>query len=137
MRYSFNSIGSHDDATVYHTIISRSDPITNDEDFAGLVTLVTACLGKPWIWIIDCQDMGLSHCMHVSYIWQLYNLLHDHHQDSLKRIWIMNVNSWIQIVIGLLESAKVDVLPMDRLELFLELQKRAVSTALANQLLMN
>ena len=135
MRYSFDPIGSHNGATVYRTIISRSDPITNDEDFAGLVALMNACLGKPWIWIIDCSEMGMSHCMHISYVWQLYNLLHDHHQDSLQRIWIMNVNSWVQMIMGLLASAKVDVLPMDRLELFLELQKRAVPTALANQLL--
>ncbi len=135
MRYSFNPIGTYDGATVYRTIISRSDPITNDEDFAGLAALINECVGKPWIWIIDCQEMALSHCMHISYVWQLYNLLHDHHQDTLKRIWIMNVNSWVHMIMSVLASAKVDVLPMDRLELFLELQKRAVPTALANQLL--
>jgi len=135
MRYSFAPIGTHTGATVYRTIISRSDPINNDEDFKGLVALINACHGKPWIWIIDCQDMQMSHCLNLSYVWQLYNLLHDHHQDSLQRIWIMNVNSWIQMIMGLLASVKVDVLPMDRLELFLELQKRRVPTALANQML--
>ena len=135
MRYSFSPIGAHDGATVYRTIVSRSDPITNDEDFAGLTALIDVCHGKPWIWIIDCQDMGLAQCLPLSYVWQLYNLLHNHHQDSLKRIWVMNVNSWVEMVMGILASAKVDVLPMDRLELFLELQKRRVSTVIANQML--
>ena len=135
MRYSFEPIGTHEGSVVYRSIVARSDPIVTDEDFAGLTSRMNTCLGQRWIWVIDFKDMQMSHCLPISYIWQLYHLLHGDHQDWLQRIWIKNVNPWIQMILLLLASAKIDVLPSDRVELFLELQRRGCPVELSNHLL--
>jgi len=135
MRYSFDKIGVYKGISVFRTIIARGDTIITDADFDEMKEHFNSQLTKKWIWVADCANMASTHYLSLSHIYRLYNTLHYDHAHSLQQLWVLNVNPWVQWILTLFMSPKIEILPSDRLELFIQLRKLGCHTTLETQLL--
>jgi hypothetical protein len=120
MKYSFDRVGTYKSMDVYRSIISRADPITTDEHFAGLKALFDRRLGEQWVWVVDCRDMGVSHFMNFFLLQELYTMIQRDQKDSVQHIWVLNINWWVSSMLAMFKTTKVQILtdgPLELLEL--------------------
>ena len=136
MKYPFEPLGAYGDIHFNYSAPAQADIIKTTADFDGFKALLDLHTHHPWIWIFDCRGMKATHYTNVRIVQRLATLLETEHASSLKGVWIINVNTWMQTVLKLFCPAKVQVLPTDRLELFVHLQKSRCPTPLMDRMLM-
>lgn len=136
-RYSFEHIGVHGDGrtAVLYTSPANADPITTDADIAGFKSLLDSYRDQPWIWVFDCRGMTLAHYTNMRFCRALHHILTTEHSSSLQAVWILNINTWLRGVLGFFPMNKAVVLPAERLELFVEMQRVGTPSALVDRLL--
>lgn len=130
------SIGEHEGCVLLYTAPARVTDTVTDEHFKIFCKLVEPYRNRPWIWVLDGAKMGPKHYTNISYCKKLYLLLAKEHKESLKGVWVLNLNAWIRGMIKLFPTAKpVSCLPTDRLELFVTMQHKGVSSRIVDVLL--
>lgn len=119
-----------------YTAPARGDSIRTDAEFAGFRMLLEPFRARPWIWVFDCRGMTAKHFMNTAFIKRMGSLLESDHAASLRAVWILNPNTWIRAALSLFGSGdKAQLLPTERLELFVRLQKVGCSHALVDRFL--
>jgi hypothetical protein len=134
MRYSFDVIGTFNGLHVLYTAPSRVDNIETEDQLQGLFALVNAQKQRKWLWILDLKDMSISKCMSISFTGRLISLLKEDHATALQRIWIMNMNSWAQMILSLFATTKVRILSDEPLELLATMKEAGLNPEQQNQL---
>lgn len=134
MRYSFDTLGTFNGLRILYTVPSRVDNIETEEQLQGLFALVNAQKQKKWLWILDLKDMSYSKCMPMSFIGRLITLLKEEHATSLQGIWILNMNSWAQMILSMFATTKVRILSDEPLELFSSMKSIGLTVEQQNQL---
>jgi CRAL/TRIO domain len=134
MKYSFDHLGTFNGLRILYTVPSRVDNIVTEEQLQGLFALVNAQKQKKWLWILDLKDMSYSKCMSVSFIGRLISLLKEEHAASLQGIWILNMNSWAQMILSMFTTTKVRILSDEPLELFSSMKSIGLNLEQQNQL---
>lgn len=134
MRYSFDTLGTFNGLRILYTVPSRVDNIETEEQLQGLFALVNAQKQKKWLWILDLKDMSYSKCMPMSFIGRLISLLKEDHATSLQGIWILNMNSWAQMILSMFTTTKVRILSDEPLELFSTMKSIGLNLEQQNQL---
>jgi hypothetical protein len=134
MPYSFDSWGVHNGQRIYYT--STTSTGTAD-DFDGFKALIDreSLLQKSWIWVFDCHGMKTTDYTNVGFVHRMKHMIEVEHAKSLKAVWILNINGWMRSMLALFGPTKVQVLPADRLEMLVQLQKAACPVPLVDSLL--
>ena len=134
--YSFDPMGStNKGAAVMYTNPARADPIRGESGFAGFKSLLDPYRTRAWVWVFDCRGMTATHALNIDFVRRLSRALESEHVDSLQRVWILNMNSWIRGILQLFPTHKVRSLPNDRLEVLVTLQQEGYSHAIIDQIL--
>lgn len=128
-------MGQHKGADVIYTAPAQADLITTDEHFAEFKTHMDPYQQRPWIWIFDCRGMTSAHYTNIRFCRALYKVLTTEHKESLQAVWILNINTWMRAVLSLFHLTKVSVLPAERLELFVTMQRAGLADGLIDELL--
>ena len=134
MRYSFDVIGTFNGLHVLYTAPSRVDNIETEDQLQGLFALVNAQKQRKWLWILDLKDMSYSKCMSISFTGRLISLLKEDHATALQSIWIMNMNSWAQMILSLFATTKVRILSDEPLDLLANMKEAGLTLEQQNQL---
>jgi len=127
-------IGTFNGLHVLYTAPSRVDNIETEDQLQGLFALVNAQKQRKWLWILDLKDMSISKCMSISFTGRLISLLKEDHATALQRIWIMNMNSWAQMILSLFATTKVRILSDEPLELLATMKEAGLNPEQQNQL---
>jgi len=135
MRYSFDVIGTFNGLHVLYTAPSRVDNIETEDQLQGLFALVNAQKQRKWLWILDLKNMSISKCMSISFTGRLISLLKEDHATALQGIWIMNMNSWAQMILSLFTTTKVRILSDEPLELLATMKEAGLTLEQQNQLI--
>ena len=134
MRYSFDVIGTFNGLHILYTAPSRVDNIETEDQLQGLFALVNAQKQRKWLWILDLKDMSYSKCMSISFTGRLISLLKEDHATALQSIWIMNMNSWAQMILSLFATTKVRILSDEPLDLLANMKEAGLTLEQQNQL---
>ena len=134
-RYCFRSIGQHEAADIMYTAPAQADLITADEHFAGFKARMDPYRTRKWIWILDCRGMTSAHFMTLHLCRTLYKVLTTEHVESLQAVWVLNINPWVRAMLSLFHLTKVSVLPTERLELFVTMQRIGLAHDMIDRLL--
>ena len=135
MRYSFDVIGTFNGLHILYTAPSRVDNIETEDQLQGLFALVNAQKQRKWLWILDLKNMSISKCMSISFTGRLISLLKEDHATALQGIWIMNMNSWAQMILSLFATTKVRILSDEPLELLATMKEAGLTLEQQNQLI--
>jgi hypothetical protein len=134
--YSFDPLGTTNKGVdVIYTNPARADPIRGETGFAGFKSLLDPYRSRPWVWIFDCRGMTATHALNIDFVRRLSRVLESEHADSLQRVWILNMNSWIRGILQLFPTHKVRALSNDRLEVLVTLQQEGHSHTTIDQVL--
>jgi hypothetical protein len=134
--YSFDPLGStNKGAVVMYTNPARADPVRGESGFAGFKSLLDPYRVRPWVWVFDCRGMTAAHALNIDFVRRLSRVLESEHADSLQRVWILNMNSWIRGILQMFPTKKVRSLPNDRLEVLVTLQQEGYSHASIDHIL--
>jgi hypothetical protein len=128
-RYSFDVIGEHNGAVLIYTCPSRVDIPNSDTDIAGFRACFAPYMARPWIWIVDCAGMTAVHVANQRFVRAIYNMIETEHATSLQHVWLLNMNSIMRAVLHMFPAKRLTVLPRDRLEIFVALQRAGYSHA--------
>ena len=105
--HSFISMGlllrSSNSSTLFYTAPAKTADFNEDgTKLANIKIHVSEECREPWIWVVDCGDMGLAHYTDFSFNWGLLGLLAA--DVMLQEIWIVRPNVWIRGVIAVLQT---------------------------------
>jgi len=134
MKYSFESLATFNGLRIFYTMPSRADNIETEGQLQGLFDLVNAQKPKKWLWILDLKGMTMNKCMSLSFVGRLISLLKEDHATSLQGIWIMNMNSWAQMIMSLFSTTKVRILSNEPLELLANMKEAGLTMEQQDQL---
>jgi hypothetical protein len=134
MKYSFDHLATFNGLRILYTVPSRVDNIETEDQLQGLFDLIHAQKQKKWLWILDLKDMSYAKCMSISFTGRLISLLKEDHATSLQRIWIMNMNSWAQMILSMFTTTKVRILSDEPLDLLANMKEAGLTLEQQNQL---
>jgi hypothetical protein len=117
MVLSVKVVGEHNGATLIYSIPTK----ISETEFC---TSLAPYKGRPWIWIINCKGANVSN---LSLIQSLYRIIEVEHAASLQHVWLVNMNVLVRPLLQMLPTQRVSVLPHDRLEIFVLLQRAGFS----------
>lgn len=130
------AIGEFEGATLLYTAPAKTDDLRTEEQFRAFRTLLEPYRSRPWIWIFDGGGMTARHYANMTFCKQMYKILDTEHKQSLQGVWILNLNTWLRSVIQIFPASKpVTWLPAERLELFVTMQRKGVSSRIVDILL--
>jgi hypothetical protein len=84
----------------YYTSPAKTEDLNEDGTKLQNIKIHIDEIQGPWIWILDCGDMGLQHYTELGFNLGLLQILAE--APGLQEIWIVRPNIWIQGVIGCL-----------------------------------
>jgi hypothetical protein len=116
---------------IYYTAATRITSL----DFSSFKPYLDANREKPWIWALDCYDMTSIFLTNIGFIQCMASTIRTQHASSLQAVWVLNINTWMENLLGLMGTEKVTIIPPNRLELFVFLQKAGCSTETVDRLL--
>lgn len=122
-RYSFDVIGEHNGVPLIYTNVSR---ISADIDMTGFRACFTPYTARPWIWVVGCAGMTAAH---VSFVRAIYDMIETEHATSLQHVWLLNINPIVRAVLQMFPAKRLSVLPRERLDIFIALQRAGYSHA--------
>lgn len=94
---------SSNGSTLFYTAPAKTADFNEDgTKLANIKIHVSEECREPWIWVVDCGDMGLAHYTDFSFNWGLLGLLAA--DVMLQEIWIVRPNVWIRGVIAVLQT---------------------------------
>lgn len=117
MVLSVNIVGEHNGATLIYSSPSK----TTDTEFRASLVPYKA---RPWIWIVDCTRANVSN---ITLIQSLHRIIEVEHAASLQHVWLVNMNALVRPLLQMFPTQRVSVLPRDRLEIFVLLQRAGFS----------
>jgi len=93
-----------DDADLFYTAPVKTEDFNEDGTKLASIKLHVAeeTASGPWIWVMDCADMGLKHYTEFSFNLGLLGLLNE--DQHLKEVWIVRPNIWIRTTIAFLQT---------------------------------
>jgi len=94
--HDFNNLGKGR----YYTSPAKTQDLNEDGTKLQNIKIHIDEIQGPWIWILDCGDMGVQHYTELSFNLGLLQLLAAN--PNLQEVWIVRPNIWIQGVIGCL-----------------------------------
>lgn len=98
--HSFERFGIVGTSALFYTAPAKStDFRTSDHRLADFKLHLDAVKGAPWIWVIDCGNMGREHSAPFSFARGLATILATEHADCLKGIWVMQPNAWFSTIL--------------------------------------
>jgi len=132
VRYSFDIIGEHNGATLIYTNPSRADILRSDTDIAGFRSCFAPYQSRPWIWVVDCAGMTAAHVANQRFMRAIYTMIETEHATSLQHVWLLNMNMIMRAVLQMFPAKRLTVLPRERLEIFVSLQRAGYSHAVVD-----
>ena len=96
--HSFMNFGSMGDTQLFYTAPAKTEDLNEDGTKLANITIHVneETSGSPWIWVLDCENMGFKHYTDVSFNIGLLDLLSK--SPTLKEVWIVRSNFWVQAV---------------------------------------
>ena len=102
--HSFKKFGKIQEKNLFYTAPAKTEDYNEDgtklENIKTHVKEETA--GQPWIWVLDCANMGLVNYTEMSFNIGLLELLGT--TNTLDSVWIINPNIWIRTTISFLQT---------------------------------
>ena len=101
--HSFIRMGTLSGRNLFYTAPAKTADFNEDGTKLANIKIHVSedCSGAPWIWVVDCDDMGLAHYTEFSFNWGLLGLLAA--DLTLQEIWIVRPNVWIRGVVAVLQ----------------------------------
>ncbi len=132
--HSFVNFARVNDIELFYTSPARAlDYKETGETFAYYKIHIDTAKDKKWIWIVDCEGMQMKHYSSIELIKKLIQMLLNEHKGQLQSIWIIHPNTWIKTAVTLMKPflkketlEKIQVINGDKLELYLDLEKRGI-----------
>lgn len=126
-------IGMHEDAILLYMAPAKSASLCTEDQFRAALAPYRE---RPWIWIFDGGGMTTRHYANIGFCKSMYKILDTEHKQSLRAVWILNLNSWLRGVIQLFPASKPTLcLPRERLEMFVEMQRKGLSSSTIDTLI--
>jgi len=102
--HSFVKFGAVKGCNLFYTAPAKTDDFNEDGTKLASIKLHVSeeCSGSPWIWVVDCAEMGLAHYTEFSFNFGLLGLLAA--DPTLTAIWIVRPNMWMRGVISVLQT---------------------------------
>jgi len=116
-------VGEHNGATIIYTNPTRS----MDMDIASFRTCFEPYRNRPWIWIVDCAGLTAAHVGNLKLVRAIVQLIDVEHAASLQHVWLVNMNTFVRPLLQMFPQRRTTVLPRDRLEIFVLLQRAGYS----------
>jgi hypothetical protein len=100
--HSFKKFGTLQGKNIFYTAPAKTEDYNADGTKLTNIKIHVKedTLDKPWIWVLDCQNMGLVHYTEMSFNIGLLQLLNE--TKTLDSVWIINPNIWISTTISFL-----------------------------------
>jgi len=94
--HSFVKFGSLGSANLFYTAPAKTEDLNKDGTKLANITIHVKeeTTNTPWIWVLDCSNMGLEHYTEVSFNLGLLDLLAS--SPTLQEIWVVKPNVWIR-----------------------------------------
>jgi hypothetical protein len=132
MKYSFHRIGTHNGHPVIYTKPASGDLIQTEEQFTGFCQLMNNYKERKWYWVINCRDMGWEHVYSMSFAKRMYEHITVTHKETIVEAWLFNMNAICRTLFLLFPDPRACVMPTDRLELLVTMQKEKASHELTD-----
>lgn len=102
--HSFKKFGVLQDKSIFYTAPAKTDDYNEDGTKLANIKIHVKedTLNKPWIWVLDCKNMGLKNYTEMSFNIGLLQLLNE--TKTLDRVLVINPNIWIRTTIGFLQT---------------------------------
>lgn len=102
--HSFVKFARVGNADLFYTAPAKTEDFNEDGMKLANIKLHVAeeTASGPWIWVMDCADMGLKHYTEFSFNLGLLGLLNM--DPNLKEVWIVRPNIWIQTTVAFLQT---------------------------------
>ena len=102
--HSFRKFGEFDGASLFYTAPAKTMDYNEDGTKLANVKIHVSedTLQKPWIWVLDCANMGVAQYTEMSFNIGLLGLLGD--DKNLRGVWIINPNTWISASVTFLKT---------------------------------
>jgi hypothetical protein len=125
-------IGTHEGAVLLYMAPAKSASLCTEDQFRAALASYRE---RPWIWIFDGGGCGAA-VANIGFCKSMYKILDTEHKQSLQAVWILNLNSWLRGVIQLFPASKPTLcLPKERLEMFVEMQRKGLSSSVIDILI--
>jgi len=97
--HSFVKFGEIKGANLFYTSPAKTEDYNIDgTKLANIkIHVETDIAQTPWIWVLDCANMGFAHYTEISFNIGLLNLLAS--DKYIQAIWIIRPNIWVSGVI--------------------------------------
>lgn len=129
--HSFTPFGTHQGSKLIFTSPARAlDVKETEEKIVNIKKHLDTVKECSWIWVFDFGHMQMKHYSSLRYILKLAEILNKEHDTSLKEIWVLRPNQWLQTMLtiskGLINLKllqKLTIFDGKTLDLYLNLQK--------------
>jgi hypothetical protein len=102
--HSFIKFGAVSSSALFYTAPAKARD--NNKDGTKLANMKLHIQndteGKPWIWVVDCANMKMTHYTEMSFNVQLMTLLS--HEPTLQEVWVLRPNAWIKTTTAILKK---------------------------------
>ena len=102
--HSFKKFGMLQNKSIFYTAPAKTDDYNEDGTKLANIKIHVKedTEGKPWVWVLDCKNMGLANYTEMSFNIGLLQLLGE--TNTLDNVWIINPNIWIRTTIVFLQT---------------------------------
>lgn len=102
--HSFSFCGQFQNANLFFSSLAKSSDTNTDGTMLQniIIHMTEDTKNKPWIWVLNCENMGLKDYTNIYFSIGL--LKHLSKDLSLQDVWFINSNLWIKTTFKCLES---------------------------------
>jgi len=93
--HNFVNFGSLNGAALFYSAPAKTEDMNQDgTKLANLMIHIEEIGSAPWIWVIDCGNMGLKHYTDMNFNTRLLDIIAKN--KNLTGVWIVRPNIWIR-----------------------------------------
>jgi hypothetical protein len=102
--HSFSLCGKINHTNLFYSSLSKSSDTNSDGTMLEniIIHMIEDTKQKSWIWVLNCENMGLKEYTNVYFSIGLLN--HLSKDTNLQDVWLINSNLWIQATYRILNS---------------------------------
>jgi len=102
--HSFSFCGQFKHTHLFYSSLAKSSDTNSDGTMLQniIIHFTEDTKNKPWIWILNCENMGLKEYTNIYFSIGLLN--HLSKDTNLQDIWFINSNLWIKTTFKFLET---------------------------------
>lgn len=141
--HSFLSLGKTPlGVTVLYTCPAKAKHFVNNHTFLSFFEQhLEDVEGKPWVWVFDCQQMGMKHMTSLEVTRGMIDILQKKHAQNLQGLYIVHETSFFRSLFSMVlpflkkeTRTRIGILSSNTFESLVELEKRGIPMSMLSVL---